>query len=151
MPPASEQQTADTSASANAGASKGYPKDPILPIEPLRALELDAKFGLKALQVSNMDISNIALQVNAHGGLIKASKIDADLYQGSVRNNVTVDVRKDTPVITTKKTITGIQIGDLLKSAAQVDQLTGAFNSSSNLTLRGNSVHDFVNRRDRYR
>ncbi|WP_420599553.1 AsmA family protein [Neptuniibacter sp.] len=140
MPPASEQP-----AETQKKQGKGYPKDPILPIEPLKALELDATFGLKQLHVSNLDMSNIAVKVSAHGGLIKASKIDVDLYGGSVRNNVTVDVRKNTPLITTKKTVTGIQVGDVLQAAAQVDKLTGTLSSTSNLTLRGNSVHDFVN------
>lgn len=140
MPPATEQKQ-----DAKKAQSKGYPKDPILPVDALKALELDATFGLKQLHVSNLDMSNIALQVNAHGGLIKASKIDVDLYGGSVRNNVTVDVRKKTPLITTKKNITGIQVGEVLQAAAQVDKLTGTLSSSSNLTLRGNSVHDFVN------
>jgi AsmA protein len=143
MPPATEQKQ---DAKENKGTqSKGYPKDPILPVEALKALELDATFGLMQLHVSNLDMSNIAVQVNAHGGLIKASKIDVDLYGGSVRNNVTVDVRKKTPLITTKKNITGIQVGEVLQAAAEVDKLTGTLNSSSNLTLRGNSVHDFVN------
>lgn len=140
MPPAKEQKQ-----DAKKAQSKGYPKDPILPVDALKALELDATFGLKQLHVSNLDMSNIALKVNAHGGLIKASKIDVDLYGGSVRNNVTVDVRKKTPLIKTKKNITGIQVGEVLQAAAQVDKLTGTLSSSSNLTLRGNSVHDFVN------
>ncbi|MGH1462546.1 MAG: AsmA family protein [Neptuniibacter sp.] len=140
MPPGTEEKQ-----ETQKSQSKGYSKDPILPVEPLKTLELDASFGLKQLHVSNLDMSNIALQVSAHGGLIKASKIDVDLYGGSVRNKVTLDVRKKTPLITTNKTVTGIQVGDVLKAAAQVDKLTGALNSTSNLTLRGNSVHDFVN------
>lgn len=144
MPPATETQTA-TSAGNASTTSNGYSKDPILPIEALRLLELDTTIGLKALHVSKMDVSNIELQVNAHGGLVKISKINADLYSGSVRNNVTVDVRKKTPLITSKKTISGIQIGDMLKAMADADQLTGSLNSQSNITLRGNSVHDFVN------
>ncbi len=141
MPPATE----GSSEKSTSTAGQGYSKDPVIPVEALKALELDAKLGLKALHVSNMDVSNIVLQVSAHGGLIKASKIDADLYSGKVRNNVTLDVRNKTPLIKSNKTISGIQIGDMLKAAAQVEQLTGTFNSKSNLTLRGNSVHDFVN------
>ncbi|WP_286240862.1 AsmA family protein [Neptuniibacter halophilus] len=146
MPPASEQpQQTSAKASGSSQGGSAYPKDPILPIDALRALELDAKLGLSALHVSKMDVSNILLQVSAHGGLIKASKIDADLYSGTVRNNVTVDVRNNTPVITSNKTVKGIQIGEVLTAMAGEAQITGALNSSSNITLRGNSVHDFVN------
>lgn len=141
-PPAQEANETKTE---TAKPSEGYPKDPILPIDVLRGLNLDVDLGLTALHVANLDVSNLALQVNARDGLVKLNKIDADLYSGTVRNKVTVDVRKDTPVITSKKTIKGIQVGDMLMAAAKVDQLTGELNSSSNITLRGNSVHDFVN------
>ena len=62
-----------TASTAKKGQSGPYSKDPILPVETLRGLELDTTLGLKSLHVSNMDISNVALQVSAHGGLIKAN------------------------------------------------------------------------------
>ena len=140
MPPAKEAKE-----QAPTNTSKGYSKEPVIPVEALKGLELDSTLGLKSLHVSNMDVSNIVLQVNAHGGLIKMPKINADLYSGSVRNNVTLDVRKKTPVMRSQKTVSGIQIGDLLKAVADVDQLTGTLNSKSDITTRGVSVHDFVN------
>lgn len=141
MPPATE-----TKEQASTGKTQqGYSKEPVIPVDALKGLELDSKLGLKSLHVSNMDVSNIVLQVSAHGGLIKASKINADLYSGTVRNSITLDVRKKTPVMRVQKTVTGIQIGDLLKAAADVDQLSGNLNSKSDITTRGVSVHDFVN------
>jgi AsmA protein len=148
MPPATDKKASEASTaekSASTTASTGYSKDEILPIDTLRSLALDLSVGLKALHVANLDVSNILVKVSAHNGLIKASKIDADLYKGSVKNNVTIDVRNNTPIITSQKSISGIQIGDMLKALADVDQLTGSLNSQSNLTLRGNSVFDFVN------
>jgi AsmA protein len=151
MPPA----TAPTNTAKKASGSSSktgskapaivYSKDPILPIDTLKTLELDANIGLKALNVSKMDVSNIAVKVSAHGGLINISQLDANLYSGSVKNKVTVDLRKKTPVIRSQKTVSGIQIGDMLQEMADVDQLTGALHSSSNITVRGNSVHAFVN------
>lgn len=141
MPPATE-----TKEQASTGKTQqGYSKEPVIPVDALKGLELDSTLGLKSLHVSNMDVSNIVLQVSAHGGLIKASKINADLYSGTVRNSITLDVRKKTPVMRVQKTVTGIQIGDLLKAAADVDQLSGNLNSKSDITTRGVSVHDFVN------
>jgi AsmA protein len=148
MPPATTNKAAASSTPAKGSTQASaapYSKDAILPIDALRALALDSNIGLTALHVANLDVSDIVVNVSAHGGLIKASKIDANLYSGSVKNNVTVDVRNKTPVITSQKTISGIQVGDMLKAMADVDQLTGALHSQSNLTLRGNSVHDFVN------
>ncbi|WP_299181528.1 AsmA family protein [uncultured Neptuniibacter sp.] len=142
LPPAAEGQATTP---AKSDKTAGYPKDPILPVDALRSLELDSNIGLKALHVSNMDISNIAVKVNAHNGVVKVGKLNADLYGGSVRNNVTIDLRNKTPLITSNKSISGIQVGDMLKAMADTDQLTGKLNSKSKITLRGNSVHDFVN------
>lgn len=153
MPPATNDSK-EKGSTKNASTSSGkgskapaivYSKDPILPIDTLKTLELDASIGLKALHVSKMDVNNIAVKVSAHGGLIKISQLDANLYSGSVKNKITVDVRKKTPVISSQKTVSGIQIGDMLKEMADFDQLTGALHSSSNITVTGNSVHAFVN------
>ena len=150
IPPAkkgnkSKEQSQKNTPKATKPSATTYSKDPILPIDTLKALELDASIGLKDLHVSKMDVSNITVKVSAHGGLIKVSQLDANLYSGSVKNKVTLDVRNSTPVISTQKTISGIQIGDMLKEMANVDQLTGALHSTSNITVRGNSVHAFVN------
>ena len=149
MPPAKKGTTKKDSASPATKGSKAsasvYSKDPILPIDTLKTLELDANIGLKALHVSKIDVSNIAVKVSAHGGVIKVSQLDANLYSGSVKNKITVDVRNNTPIISSEKTVSGIQVGDMLKEMADLDQLTGALHSSSNITVTGNSVHAFVN------
>ncbi|WP_372836025.1 AsmA family protein, partial [Pontibacterium sp.] len=77
-------------------------------------------------------------------GLIKGSKINADMYQGTLRNSATLDVRKTPIRIAVKKDIKGIQVGDMLKAAADTDALTGALNSQANITARGRSVYDIV-------
>lgn len=152
LPPKAEGEAASgDAATANSEAASAktggerYSKEPVIPVEPLVGLNLDATLGLQKLLISGLTVNNILLDVSAHGGLVKASKINADLYGGTVRNSVTLDVRKTPVQMNTKKNISNIQIGDLLKDLAQVDRITGSLSSKSDVNTRGRSVYDIVN------
>ena len=142
MPPAKEQPTQQQQTSA--GSGERYSKEPIIPVEPLKGLNVDATLGLDKLHVSKLDIQNIALVVSAHNGLINASKINADMYQGTLRNSATLDVRKTPVRLAVKKDIRGIQLGEVLKAAADTDVISGALTSKADITARGRSVYDIV-------
>jgi len=140
LPPAKEQPAQQEAASSG----ERYSKDPVIPVEPLKGLNVDATLGLAKLQINKLDVQNIDLAVSAHNGLVKASKLNADMYQGTLRNSVTLDVRKTPVRLSVKKNIKGLQVGDLLKAAADTDALSGALNSQANITARGRSVYDIV-------
>ncbi|WP_261843064.1 AsmA family protein [Aliamphritea ceti] len=152
MPPKAEGEAAsgdatgsDGSAAAAGSDGERYSKEPVIPVEPLMGLNVDATIGLQKLLVSGLTVNNLLLDVAAHNGLVKASKINADLYGGTVRNSLTLDVRKSPVKMNTKKNISNIQIGDLLNDLAQVDRITGSLSSKSDVNTRGRSVYDIVN------
>ncbi|WP_370298807.1 AsmA family protein [Pontibacterium sp.] len=142
MPPTKEQPAQQQQTSA--GSDERYSKEPIIPVEPLKGLNIDATLGLDKLHVTKLDIQNVDLVVSAHNGLVKASKINADMYQGTLRNSATLDVRKTPVRIAVKKDIRGIQLGDVLKAAADTDVISGALTSKADITARGRSVYDIV-------
>ena len=116
-----------------------------MPVELLKGLEMDVDLGLNKLLINGLTLSNLELDTSAHGGLVNMSKINADMYKGTLRNSVVIDVRKATPRFHVKKNISGIQIGDLLQDMAEVDRLTGTFNTQTDITAQGESVHAIVN------
>jgi len=144
LPPASDTPTEAANTQAIATSDGPYSKEPVIPVEPFKTLELDATFKLAQLTVNKLNVSNVDLAVNAHNGLVNASKLNADLYGGTVRNKVTLDTRVTPVKVRTVKDIRNIQIGDVLQTAAQVDKLTGTLSSQSDVTTRGRSVHDIV-------
>jgi len=143
---AAKESSQSTAASGSSGGKKErYSKEPVIPVEPLKALNLDADIGLQKLQINGIKVSNLQLVTSAHGGLVKASKINADLYGGKIRNSATIDARKSPLLINGKKNITGIQIGEMLKDLAGEAVITGSLNAKSDVTVRGRSVYDIVN------
>lgn len=144
-PKTASDNAADSNNTASTDTQEPYSKEPVIPVEPLKGLNLDSTFKLAALTVNNMAISNVDLAVSAHDGLVKASKLNLDLYGGTVRNKVTLDVRKTPVTLHSVKKVSNIQIGDLLQAAAQLDKLSGTLSSQSDIRTRGRSVHAIVN------
>ncbi|MFW1677363.1 AsmA family protein [Pontibacter sp. JAM-7] len=142
LPPATDSKPASKPV---AGVPETYSKEPVIPVEALKPLNLDSTLALGTLKVSGLDISNIDLAVNARGGVINASKLNADMYKGQLRNSVQLDLRNAKPSLRVRKNISGIDMGSMLIALAQVDQLTGTLNAQADITTRGNSVYDFVN------
>jgi len=146
LPPKKDSAEASGSnTTTSTGTQEPYSKEPVIPVEPIKGLNLDSTFKLAALTVNNMAISNVDLAVSAHKGLVKASKLNLDLYGGTVRNKVTLDVRKTPVTLHSVKKVSNIQIGDLLQAAAQVDKLSGTLSSQSDIRTRGRSVYSIVN------
>jgi AsmA protein len=143
LPPAKEQPAQASSGSGEKSA--GYSKEPVVPVELLKGLNMDVDLGLKKLLISDLTLTNLELATSAHGGLVNISKINADMYSGSLRNSVVIDVRKSPTRFTVKKNVKGIQIGDMLKDLADTDRLTGTFNTQTEVTAQGESVYAMVN------
>ncbi|WP_027858698.1 AsmA family protein [Marinobacterium jannaschii] len=147
LPPQPEQtEAAKSEQSASGPAAKGerYSKQPVIPVEPLKALNLDADLALGKLKVNKMDLSQLQLEVSAKNGLVNARRINADMYGGTIRNSATLDVRKTPVRISGTKDIRNIQIGDVLKDLMDKDMVTGNLSAKSDISAEGRSVYDIV-------
>lgn len=144
LPPTGEEESGQTSAAGTGSGGERWSKEEVIPVEPLKALNLDAKLDLEALQISGLKASNLGLTVSAHNGLVKIARIDADLYSGTLRNAVTLDARKNPLQIDINKRVTGIQIGELLTDMSGGAPMTGTFGSDAKLSARGQSVYDII-------
>ncbi|GGC10192.1 cell envelope biogenesis protein AsmA [Marinobacterium zhoushanense] len=145
LPPASNEKAGQQSASNGQSGGERWSKEEVIPVEPLKALNLDAKLDLAQLKISGLDANNLGLTVSAHNGLVKISRIDADLYSGTLRNAVTLDARKSPLQIAIDKKITGVQIGELLTAMNGSAPITGAVSSTAKLSAQGQSIYAIVN------
>ncbi|WP_293266725.1 AsmA family protein [Neptunomonas sp.] len=143
--PAAENQTATTEKKEESSSAEGYSKEEIIPLEPLQSLNLDAAISLKSATYQKFKMNNLDFAIDANKGIVKAKRINVDMYSGKIRNSITLDARKKPLKITTNKTITGLQIGELLTDLVGEAQLTGTFSTTSNITTYGQSVHSIVN------
>ncbi len=135
LPPTAESTSstnmkAATPGTAAAGAAQ-------LPLEPLRALNINGNFKLGKLKISGAHLSDITFIAKAKGGRINLDPIKANLYKGSYKGSIALDVRKDTPTLRFIETLHSVNAGPLLKDILGKDLLSGTANVTAQLTTTG--------------
>ncbi len=117
-------------------ASKGDAGE--LPVDALRALNLNGKLNVGSLKAFNLRTMNVEIQIKAKDGLLRINPAGAQLYNGEIRNNITFDVRKQTPQFSLVNDVVNIQAGPLLHDLTGDDKLLGT--AVSHASLRGSGI-----------
>jgi AsmA protein len=116
---------------------KAAPDKPI-DLAPLKALNASGAIRIGALQVSKIKAANISAQVRLANGRLELSPHSAQLYQGSLAGALSADANGNR--FTAKETLSAVNIGPLLKDAADKDILEGRGNLALDLNAAGGSV-----------
>ncbi len=135
LPPATESQPASTQAAPSGGTAAAAATQ--LPLELLRALDVQGRLKIDQLKISNLRSRNIFLPTSAKQGIIRLSPISAELYDGRYQGNIGLNVRQDTPQLSVDETLQKVQIGPLLKDFWGDDKIRGTANLNAKLTARG--------------
>ena len=124
---------------AGTGAKQGAQPEQPLDLSALKGLNANGSLRIGALKVSNVKASNVRLEIKAANGRVDVSPIAASLYQGSLAGALSVQAAA-TPVIAVKQTLSGVNVGPLLKDAANFDSLEGKGNLSLDVSGQGQTV-----------
>jgi AsmA protein len=109
-----------------------------LPLEQLRALDIDGKVALGALKLSGLSMSDMVAVIKAKGGQINLSPVAAKLYSGSYAGNIGFNAKGKTAKLSLNERLKGVQIGPLLKDLGGEDRLEGTANATIKATTSGN-------------
>jgi len=131
-------------------------KDRLLPLEILRALNLNGALKIAQLKVANLKINDIHLGVSAQQGKIKLTP-KAALYDGTYQGNLILDAKNQPPIIYIEQKLTDVQANPLFTNLLGYDQIIGTTNFETWLTteattskhllqkLNGNIRFEFLN------
>lgn len=114
------------------------PEQP-LDLSALKGLNANGSIKIGALKIANVKAANVRVDVKAANGRVDVSPIAANLYQGSLAGAMSVQSAA-IPVITVKQNLTGINVGPLLKDAANFDSLEGKGNIALDVSGQGSTV-----------
>ena len=132
-PPSDEPPPAGTPGAAAGGAAQ-------LPLEPLRALDIDGTLKIGKLKAYNLNSSNIVLRLTASNGQLRVNPAKAQMYDGRYQGNIGLDVRSDTPKLSLDESLTGVQVGPLLRDlTGEPEKLAGKAQMSAKLTAEGSA------------
>ncbi len=106
---------------------------------PLRRLVLDGHARVGKLKAGGMVMENLEMAVTGTKGQFNLDPFKMDLYQGRMTSALGLNVQTDTPKGTFDLKTDGVQVGPLLKDAAQKEFLEGALKADVNLGFLGDT------------
>lgn len=107
-------------------------------LSAMKSLNLTMALTAKSIKASNMMTTNWVMDMALKNGILNLKKLNADLYGGKLAVTASLDGRQAIPSYSFKKSVTGVEVRELLKDAADVDLLAGTINLS--VTGKGRSL-----------
>lgn len=137
-PPADDNEQTAKSGNANGKNATGEDE---LPLESLRDINAKGTLKIGKLKASGITSRNVVITIDAEDGLIRLSSLQADMYEGEYRGNVTVDARQDNLKLNMDEKLSAIQAGPLLDDLTGDGKISGTVNANAKLTGQGKDVN----------
>jgi AsmA protein len=109
----------------------------LIPVEPLRELNLDGTLRVMRLSAMNLKAHDIRVTTRAANGRIRLHPIGAQLYDGNYSGDIQLDATGEVLRIRLNESLNGVQIGPLLQDFMGNDIIQGRANLSAQLETRG--------------
>ena len=125
--PASEAPTAASGSTATTE----------LPVEMLKALNVNGELEVSRLQVAGLTLSEVTLGINARNGQLQLSPLRSNLYDGTFDGNVSLDVSPAIPEASLSAEMQQVDIGALLLDMMDATYVSGQGLVQLSLDSRG--------------
>lgn len=119
-------------------AAGGKGEDAKIDLSALKTLNANGSVRIGALTVSNIKAQDVQVKLRAAGGRVDVDPIAANLYKGTAAGNARIDANSNAFAV--KQQLKGIEIGPLLRDAAEKDLLEGRGSVALDVTTAGATV-----------
>lgn len=115
----------------------------LIPVQTVRDLNINGLFAVQSLIVNGLTAQEASVKVVAKNGVLNSQQSVKKFYNGSYEGKTTVDARQNTPRISVKEQVTGVDIEPLMVDLMGESKVSGVANIKAVLTTRGNTVAAF--------
>jgi AsmA protein len=139
-------KTATEGSQSSAGNSTSVPPPAavaLIPVQTVRDLNINGLFAVQSLIVNGLTAQEASVKVVAKNGVLNSQQSVKKFYNGSYEGKTTVDARQNTPRISVKEQVTGVDIEPLMVDLMGESKVSGVANIKAALTTRGNTVAAF--------
>ncbi|WP_375740566.1 AsmA family protein [Pseudomonas boanensis] len=128
----------------NAPTQQAWSEDPVLPVDQLRKLDLEATLNFGQLTVNKLPMSDVSLKANSKGGLVTLEDMRGELFDGNYQASAQIDVRPAVPLMTAKKRVSNVPVDQLLKAIEQKPPVRGQMDMNADISTSGNSMKAWI-------
>jgi len=139
QPPSPPQPAEPPTESPQPTESEVPPAPTELPLEMLKALDLNGTILVNALKVSNFRINDATLVVSAKDGQLSITP-QASFYQGGYQGVIELDANPQPPVFRLQNNLQDVQIGAMLTDVMGADALVGLARFTTDLNADATSL-----------
>ena len=115
----------------------------LIPVQTLRELNIDGVFEVQSLRVNGLTAEQASVKLTAKNGVLRTEQGIKAFYGGRYNGQTTVDARQNTPLISVKEQVAGVNIAPLMTDLTGKTSISGVANIKADLTTRGNSIAAF--------
>ncbi|MDG9926552.1 MULTISPECIES: AsmA family protein [unclassified Pseudomonas] len=128
----------------NAPTQQAWSEAPLLPLDTLRKLDVQADLGLGQLTLSKLPIEDARISLTAKGGLIDLKEMRGDLHGGEFAVRSQLDARPAVPVLTANKQLKRVPLEKLIEARGEKAPVRGQLDLNSDLRTQGNSEKAWI-------
>lgn len=128
----------ETVEKAGATSEPEEPPQP-LPLETLRALNLDAKLAFDSLSYQGLPINQPQVKVTAKEGLLTLDALTMQVAEGNIEGEGQLDARGTEAKLRMELQSQNVELGTLLQTFAELDKISGKANANATITSHGST------------
>ena len=123
---------------------QAWSEAPLLPLDSLRKLDLEADLAFGQLTLDKLPITDARLKARGKAGQITLEQLRGGLYGGEFDASAQLDVRSDVPQLSARKRISHVPVEKILKALDQKPPVRGTLDLNADLRTRGNSEKAWI-------
>jgi len=127
-------------ADSAATASDESGDDIEIPVDMIRALNVDGSFRIDQAYLSGMEFTKIELGLKSADGKLRLNPLSAKLYDGTYKGDVRINAARKVPSISVNEKLKGVNLSALAKAAFDQDNISGTINGSFALSGKGRNL-----------
>lgn len=143
-----EAGAAGTTPLPDAPSQQAWSETPLLPLERLRKLDLEAELGVGQLTVQRLPLEGASLALDAKAGLLTLKALRGDLWNGNVDIKGALDARTDMLTLSVQPRLAGVPVEKLLKTQQPKPPVKGQLSLNGDFQTRGNSEKAWIDALD---
>ena len=128
----------------NAPTQQAWSSTPLLPLDSLRKLDVQAGLSLGQLIIDKLPLENARLKATAKGGLIDLQEVRGELYGGEFSATSQLDARPAVPLLTARKQLKRIPVEKLIEAQGEKAPVRGQLDLNADIRTQGNSQKAWI-------
>jgi uncharacterized protein involved in outer membrane biogenesis len=111
-----------------------------LPVEDLRRLNVQGSLNIGQLTITQLDMRDIVIELNARSGELSLYPFQAKLYDGTFTGDIRLNVQGEQPSASVTTQLADVNLGPLLQDFMESTYITGSGNIQLSLAGNGDDI-----------